>query len=341
MTPPVRQSPPRAGDPYGLGIVGSFLAPVLAIVGLLIVAIITINLLNGELPLGLGRGTGTNGGTTGDGGPARTPAPSNVVVVPEPSTPTDEPLFLGAMTYAKAGNIWVQTDDGPTQLTDSGTASMPSWSPDGKYVYYIETKRSRGFWPVNGRPGTYDMEVPHLMRVPVDRSGPPEDLHSGRFREGNLIWFSWMRQPVVSPSGRTVAMVTDQPRPDERDVVVQLFSLENGKFTRPDLPVTSPLGHQDPAWRPDELRQIRAIAPGLAFLVPGVGAQGGDVEAVLTAGPATAPPAGGRSGGGLIVNVSRGISGTARGDGDGSTGDPLERVAAAAREWAARLPVLP
>jgi dipeptidyl aminopeptidase/acylaminoacyl peptidase len=252
VTPPVRPSPPpRAGDPYGLGIVGSFLAPVLAIVGLLIVAIITINLLNGELPLGLGRGTGTNGGTTGDGGPARTPAPSNVVVVPEPSTPTDEPLFLGAMTYAKAGNIWIQTDDGPTQLTDSGTASMPSWSPDGKYIYYIETKRSRGFWPVNGRPGTYDMEVPHLMRVPVDRSGPPEDLHSGRFREGNLTWFSWMRQPVVSPSGRTVAMVTDQPRPDERDVVVQLFSLENGKFTRPDLPVTSPLGHQDPAWRPD------------------------------------------------------------------------------------------
>jgi len=239
VTPPVRQSPPRAGDPYGLGIVGSFLAPVLAIVGLLIVAIITINLLNGELPLGLGRGTGTNGGTTGDGGPARTPAPSNVVVVPEPSTPTDEPLFLGAMTYAKAGNIWVQTDDGPTQLTDSGTASMPSWSPDGKYVYYIETKRSRGFWPVNGRPGTYDMEVPHLMRVPVDRSGPPEDLHSGRFREGNLIWFSWMRQPVVSPSGKTIAMVTDQPRPDERDVVVQFYNLKSGKFSRPDLPVTS------------------------------------------------------------------------------------------------------
>ena len=51
---------------------------------------------------------------------------------------------------------------------------MPSWSPDGEYVYYIETKHSRGFWPVNGRPGTYDMEVPHLMRVRVDRSAPPE-----------------------------------------------------------------------------------------------------------------------------------------------------------------------
>jgi len=250
MTRPVRADPPRAGDPYGTGIVGSLLAPGLAIVGLLIVAIVTINLLNGELPFGIGQTPGGNGGTGSDG-PDRTPAPSNVVVVPE--TPEDEPPFSGAITYAKAGNIWVQTPDGATQLTDSsdGYDSMPSWSPDGEYIYYIQTKRSRGFWPVNGRPGTYDMEVPHLMRVRVDRSAPPEDLESGRFRDGNLTWFSWMRQPVVSPSGRTVAMVTDQPRPDERDVVVQFYSLENGKFSRPDLPVTSPLGHQDPAWRPD------------------------------------------------------------------------------------------
>ena len=91
----------------------------------------------------------------------------------------------------------------------------------------------------------------------------------------------------------------------------------------------------------DELREIRAVAPGLAFLVPGVGAQGGEVEPVLSAGPAAVPPAGGRPGGGLLVNVSRAISGAATtGDGQ-STADPLERVAAASREWAARLPVLP
>jgi Tol biopolymer transport system component len=247
MTRPVRPSPPRAGDPSGLGMVGTFLAPALAIVGLLVVALITVNLINGDLPLGLGRGPG-DGGTTGDG-PDRTPAPSNVVLVPE--APTDEPVFQGAMTYAKAGNIWIQTDEGPTQLTESGKDSMPSWSPDGKYIYYIRTKTSGGFWPINGRPGPVLMDVPHLMRVPADRSSAPEDLLSGRFREGKLTWFYWMRQPVVSPSNRTVAMVTDQPRPDERDVVVQLYSLENGKFKRPDLPVTSPLGHQDPAWRPD------------------------------------------------------------------------------------------
>ena len=92
------------------------------------------------------------------------------------------------------------------------------------------------------------------------------------------------------------------------------------------------------ATAPAELAAIRAVAPGLAMLVPGVGAQGGSVEAPLASGPATAPPAGGRPGGGLLVNVSRGIAGAAA---DASRNDLGERLAAAAREWAARLPVLP
>ncbi len=92
------------------------------------------------------------------------------------------------------------------------------------------------------------------------------------------------------------------------------------------------------ATAPHELARIRALAPGLAFLVPGVGAQGGAVEPVLEYGPATVAPAHGRVGHGLLVNVSRAIAGTAAGVGEG---DPFERVRTAAAEWAARLPVLP
>jgi len=95
------------------------------------------------------------------------------------------------------------------------------------------------------------------------------------------------------------------------------------------------------ATAPAELRAIRGVAPGLGFLVPGLGAQGGSLEAVLEAGRATSAPAGGRPGGGLLVNVSRAIAGAATGPGGGSSRDPGERIAAAAREWAARLPVLP
>ena len=92
------------------------------------------------------------------------------------------------------------------------------------------------------------------------------------------------------------------------------------------------------ATAPDELARIRALAPGLAFLVPGVGAQGGAVEPVLEHGPASVAPAHGQPGRGLLVNVSRGIAGAASASGEG---DPFERVRAAAAEWAARLPVLP
>jgi orotidine-5'-phosphate decarboxylase len=100
------------------------------------------------------------------------------------------------------------------------------------------------------------------------------------------------------------------------------------------------------ATAPAELAAVREIAPGLAVLVPGVGAQGGDVAAVLKAGPAHVPPAGGRPGGGLLVNVSRGIAGAAAvetgsgGVGTGVGSDVGERLAAAAAEWAVRLPVL-
>jgi orotidine-5'-phosphate decarboxylase len=92
------------------------------------------------------------------------------------------------------------------------------------------------------------------------------------------------------------------------------------------------------ATAPVELERIRGIAPGLALLVPGVGAQGGEVEPVLRFGPAVAAPAGGRRGGGLLVNVSRGISGAAGKAGDGAGADVAESLAAAARAWSAGLP---
>lgn len=53
------------------------------------------------------------------------------------------------------------------------------------------------------------------------------------------------------------------------------------------------------ATRPEVLRRARELAPTHFFLVPGVGAQGGDLDAVLDAG-LTAD-------GGLLINSSRGV----------------------------------
>jgi len=96
------------------------------------------------------------------------------------------------------------------------------------------------------------------------------------------------------------------------------------------------------ATAPAELAAIRALVPGLPFLVPGVGAQGGEVAPVLASGPATSGQVGGSPGGGLLVNVSRGIARAGLGPApEGGPGDVGERLAAAAARWSATLAVLP
>ena len=87
------------------------------------------------------------------------------------------------------------------------------------------------------------------------------------------------------------------------------------------------------ATAPLELERIRRIAPELPFLVPGVGAQGGEVDPVLRFGPASfGPGSAAGHGGGLLVNVSRGISGAAK-----TEADVAEQIGAAAAEWSTRL----
>ncbi len=94
------------------------------------------------------------------------------------------------------------------------------------------------------------------------------------------------------------------------------------------------------ATAPAEMAGIREIAPGLVFLVPGVGAQGGEIVPVLRDGPAILGPAARHPGGGLLVNVSRGIAGAASAPPGTQPADPAERLAKAAADWAGRLPVL-
>jgi orotidine-5'-phosphate decarboxylase len=101
--------------------------------------------------------------------------------------------------------------------------------------------------------------------------------------------------------------------------------------------ITSPtIGLVVGATAPAELTQVREAAPGLPFLVPGVGAQGGDVGAALAEGPTrTAAGDASRRGGGLLVNVSRGIASAALSAGPGEAVD--DAIAKAAAGWSATL----
>ena len=224
------------------GAVGRWLAPGLSIVGLLIVAFVTLNLLDNNIPF-VG---GSRGNANGNGGPAQTPAPSNVVVVPP-----DVVSVPGSIVYAKAGNIWIQTGKDAHQLTSGGNDSMPSWAPDGTAVYFIRSVDGTGSWPMGGVVRGYQMTTPSVMRVKADGSGKPEVVLSGKVTRNGRIWHAWIRQPVLSPNGRTLALVSDRPDPSNSDVVLQFYDIASKASKNPKVVNTSPLGHQDPAWRAD------------------------------------------------------------------------------------------
>jgi Tol biopolymer transport system component len=232
-----------ARDPYGIGPVGGYVGPIAAAAALVVIALITVTLMNGQVPF---RSTSGNGNGQ-PGGAVRTAAPSNVII-PEP-----EITFPGTITYAKAGNIWVQTADEVHQLTDSGHDSMPSFSPDGTSIYFIRETEGRARFPNGGNgPRTwYDLSTPTLARVPADGSGKIEGLLLGRYRAGGNTWFYWIRQPVIAPNNRTVALISDGPNPTASGIILQFYDLETKKLTKVPVAAGVQLGHQDPAWRSD------------------------------------------------------------------------------------------
>jgi len=72
---------------------------------------------------------------------------------------------------------------------------------------------------------------------------------------------------------------------------------------------------------PQEIAQVRAIVGDMPLLVPGIGAQGGDIEATVTAGQTA-------DGAGMMINSSRAILYARRTDGEGYA----EAAARVARE---------
>ncbi len=259
MTRPPRDGRPEPArrptrDPYGLLPKGVPIAAVLSIVGLLAFAFVTLSLSNGNLPFTPGVANGDGGPQASDEIPARTPTPSNVVIVPTPEPGIE---VAGTLVYAKDGNIWTQTGDQAKQLTSSGNDSMPSFSKDGKDVYFVRTRRTDGKWSIGGLIKDYRLDVPTLMRVASDGSGSAERLLDGLINPaGSFKWNGFIREPVVSPNGRYVAMATDLPDPTNSDVTLKLFDLKNDKIRDLKLSQVAPLGHQDPAWKPDGSRLL-------------------------------------------------------------------------------------
>ena len=244
--------------PPGLGPLAGFIAPGLALVGLVVVAMVSVGLLNGQLP-------SVPGGPQSSGGPVRTPTPSDVIVIdPRSNVP-------GSILYVKAGNIWVQSGEQAAQLTTGGRDAQPAWSPDGNSIYFIRERAAEGRFIVNGLLKTFDLQIPTLERMNADGTGV-KGILTGRYALGSYLWSFFIQQPSISPDGRRAAIISDGPVPTVSDIRLKFVNLTSGAITDPHLPELGGLGQQDPAFSPNGLfvayvRNAREGARGAPTIV--------------------------------------------------------------------------
>ncbi len=217
--------------------------PTLAGVGLVMAAGLSMVLVLGRLDL-------ITRVAPGHATPPPTVNPS-VVFTPAPSANQGYQL-KGTILFAKNGDIWALTGQSVMRLTSGAAASQPTWSPDGKSIYYIATLTLDSIAPPQLGSGRYRLDYPVIMRMNADGSRP-KGIKSGLLTfQGGTHFFDWYMQPDVSPDGKTLALITNYPNPFDlaRGPVLGFLPVGGGTPSVPFLAQFSPLGHNDPAWSP-------------------------------------------------------------------------------------------
>ena len=240
----------RGGGPLSV-------APMLSLVGLLIIGLLTFQVYRNWAPSLSSAASAT---------PTATPVPlvSGQTATPAPPSPTDtiatnpQISVPGTLVYVKDGRLWVQSGTASHAITepvDGSRVSQPAFSADGQWIYYIDTRVTSGRWynPNDyGAVTRYTYYYPVLCRVHPDGSGQ-KDVLSSLIHQGKLLTFYWITQPSISSTGNTVAVVSDGPSvPGVQDPGIHYVSTTNGHIGAA-LPLreTSPLGLSDPAFSPD------------------------------------------------------------------------------------------
>ena len=115
-------------------------------------------------------------------------------------------------------------------------------------------------------------------------------------------------EPFLEREEKAAFILCRTSNPGARDLQDLLVSVPGGGEARPLFEMVAEMARR---WNsrgnvglvvgatyPEEIRRVRRLCPEMTFLVPGVGAQGGDVAAVMGNGLD-------KAGRGLIINVSR------------------------------------
>ena len=194
-----RRGPPRAGDPYGIGPVGSLIAPIASVIGLLLVAVVTINLFSFQI-------------RSSPGTPTRAPAAAS----------TGRPCRPRRRTWSSSRPRPRSRDPSSTPRPATSGSRTPMARARSPRVAATRCRRGRRTASTCTTSETRDAEtnwrgdaLPPAHPGPdararrrQRRSGTPDD---GPLQERQRDWAYWLRQPTPSPDGEKIALITDSP----------------------------------------------------------------------------------------------------------------------------------
>jgi Tol biopolymer transport system component len=253
--------PPRRRQPRSSPVI----APVLALIGLVLVggaSVWGVTLLGVDLA-----GSGSDPSATpieelvavASTGPAGSPAASTEPIVADPTDlpqvveppPDQRADVTGAIVFSRAGDIWTVSGHELRRLTDADSTksdSAPTWSPDGRSIYFIRTTKRP---TPDSRPGgLYTLYTTDLWRMKADGSDR-ERVYDSLIKDASGTWFSHVLQPDVAEGG-TVAVVSDGP---DGSGPVELHTINrSGRMSRVPARSEGELGHNDPDFSPDGKR---------------------------------------------------------------------------------------
>jgi Tol biopolymer transport system component len=261
--------PPRRGG-------GPLLAPLVALLGLVLVAGGSVFAASKLDLVGGAAATATpiTADVTADPGQTYDPDATDTPAPPATATPQPTPVVTpppnevatvpGTLLYVRNGNIYAFSGTTSTQLSNANSDSSPTWSPDGRTIYFVRTTIVRGkpvpWGNVPGRQTSETHYATDIMSMDADGSNRKR-LFTSMFKSGKGFWSTVAIQPDVSPDGKTLALASDGryvPTLDTDTAAVVLSTMSvNGNGLK-DLGIDyfnsdsyTHLGHNDPAWSPD------------------------------------------------------------------------------------------
>jgi TolB protein len=151
--------------------------------------------------------------------PAATAAPPPAELAPAPTAETAGANLPGRLLFVQSGNLWLWQGDAGRQITSTGDAFQPAWSPDGSRIAYVQRTTSAS----------------DLMVLPPEGGVPTrltENAPDGSVYSYDRIYTSrWAFYPAWAPSGDTLVFASQFGPPGGSPAAeyrLSLFTLELG-----------------------------------------------------------------------------------------------------------------